>query len=265
VTAYASRPAGRTTISGVLEPFIRSLELDRARIEDATVYPFSIPSLAHLETLDLHPRVTFLTGANAAGKSTLIEAIAVAAGLNPEGGSRNFRFETRASHSPLGDLLRLTRGARQPRTDFFLRAESYFNLATEIEELDQSPFGRKVIDSFGGVPLHEQSHGQSFMALLVHRLGAEGLYIFDEPESALSPQGQIAMLLRMHELVAEGCQFVIATHSPLLLSFPDARIYELSETGIADVDYDDSETVTLYRSFLAAPERYHRRLLDPSS
>jgi predicted ATPase len=250
----------------VPEPFIRSLELDRARIEDASAYPFSIPSLAQLETLDLHPQVTFLTGANAAGKSTLIEAIAVAAGLNPEGGSRNFRFETRASHSPLGDHMRLTRGARQPKTDFFLRAESYFNLATEIEELDRpiSP-GRKVIDSFGGVPLHEQSHGQSFMALLVHRLGAEGLYVFDEPESALSPQGQIAMLLRMHELVAQDSQFVIATHSPILLSFPDALIYELSENGIAVVDYDESDTVTLYRSFLSAPERYHRRLVDPSS
>jgi len=249
----------------VPEPFIRSLELDRARIEDATVYPFSIPSLARFETLELHPRVTFLTGANAAGKSTLIEAIAVAAGLNPEGGSSNFRFETRASHSALGDLLRLSRGARRPRTDFFLRAESYFNLATEIEELDRDEpggsAGPKIVKGFGGVSLHEQSHGQSFIALLVHRLGRDGLYLFDEPESALSPQGQLAMLARMHALVSEGCQFVIATHSPILLSFPDARIYELSEDGIATVEYDDSETVTLYRSFLAAPDRYHRRLI----
>src|SRR5882724_10567293 len=137
----------------VPEPFIRSLELDRAWIEDATVYPFSIPSLARFETLELHPRVTFLTGANAAGKSTLIEAIAVAAGLNPEGGSSNFRFETRASHSALGDLLRLSRGARRPRTDFFLRAESYFNLATEIEELDRDEpggsAGPKIVKGFG--------------------------------------------------------------------------------------------------------------------
>jgi predicted ATPase len=256
------RAPGGLRSGSVEEPFIQSLELDRARIADETVYPFSIPSLARLEVLDLHAQVTFLTGANAAGKSTLIEAIAVAAGLNPEGGSRNFRFETRASHSPLGDLLRLTRSGRQPKTDFFLRAESYFNLATEIEMLDQSPFGRRIIDSFGGVPLHEQSHGQSFMALLVHRLGPEGLYVFDEPESALSPQGQIAMLARMHDLVGQGCQFMIATHSPILLSFPHARIYELSDEGIDTVEYDDSETVTLYRSFLAAPERYHRRLVQ---
>jgi predicted ATPase len=239
----------------VPEPFIRSLELDRARIEDATVYPFSIPSLARFETLELHPRVTFLTGANAAGKSTLIEAIAVAAGLNPEGGSSHLRFETRASHSELGDILRLVRGARHPRSDFFLRAEAFFNIASELESLDP------VMRDYGKASLHEQSHGQSFLSLLVHRFGPNGLYLLDEPEAALSPQGQLAMLAHMHALVSEGCQFVIATHSPILLSFPDARIYELSEDGIATVDYDDSETVTLYRSFLAAPDRYHRRLV----
>jgi predicted ATPase len=239
----------------VPEPFIRSLELDRARIEDATVYPFSIPSLGRFETLELHPRVTFLTGANAAGKSTLIEAIAVAAGLNPEGGSSHLRFESRASHSELGDILRLVRGARHPRSDFFLRAEAFFNIASELESLD--PFMR----DYGGASLHEQSHGQSFLSLLIHRFGPNGLYLLDEPEAALSPQGQLAMLAHMHALVSEGCQFVIATHSPILLSFPDARIYELSEDGIATVDYDDSETVTLYRSFLAAPDRYHRRLV----
>jgi predicted ATPase len=239
----------------VPEPFIRSLELDRARIEDATVYPFSIPSLARLELLELHPRVTFLTGANAAGKSTLIEAIAVAAGLNPEGGSRHLRFESRASHSQLGEILRLVRGARHPSSDFFLRAEAFFNVASELESLDPGMAG------YGGASLHEQSHGQSFLSLLIHRFGPNGLYVLDEPEAALSPQGQLAMLVRMHELVSEGCQLVIATHSPILLSFPDARIYELSEDGIATVEYDESETVALYRSFLAAPDRYHRRLV----
>jgi predicted ATPase len=239
----------------VPEPFIRSLELDRARIEDATVYPFSIPSLARFETLELHPRVTFLTGANAAGKSTLIEAIAVAAGLNPEGGSSHLRFESRPSHSELGDILRLVRGGRHPRSDFFLRAEAFFNIASELESLEP------CMRDYGGASLHEQSHGQSFLSLLVHRFGPNGLYLLDEPEAALSPQGQLAMLAHMHALVSEGCQFVIATHSPILLSFPDARIYELSESGIAKVDYDESETVTLYRSFLAAPDRYHRRLV----
>ena len=136
------------------------------------------------------------------------------------------------------------RGARRPRTDFFLRAESYFNLASEIEALDLEPGGGPpIIANYGGRSLHEQSHGQSFLALLVHRFGPDGLYILDEPEAALSPQGQLALLARMHELVAEGCQFMIATHSPILLSFPDARIYQLSEDGIASVSYDDTETV----------------------
>jgi predicted ATPase len=245
----------------MLEPFVRSLELLRDRIDDADAYPFSIPAIAGLTTLELDPQVTLVCGANASGKSTLVEAIAVACGLNPEGGSRNFAFETRGSHSTLGDALRLTRGARRPRTDFFLRAESYFNVASEIEVLDREPGpGPPIISSFGGISLHEQSHGQSFIALLNHRFGPNGLYILDEPEAALSPQGQLAMLARMHDLVGEGCQFVIATHSPILLSFPDARIYELSESGIASVGYDDTETVTLYRSFLARPDAYHRHL-----
>jgi predicted ATPase len=243
------------------EPFLRSVEVLRERIDDAGAYPFSIPAVAGIETLAFDPQVTLLCGANASGKSTLIEAIAVAVGLNPEGGSRNFAFETRGSHSLLGDALRLSRGTRTPRTEYFLRAESYFNVATNIEELDREPsFGPRIIDSYGGVSLHEQSHGQSFLALLNHRFGPDGLYLLDEPEAALSPQGQLAMLARMHDLVADGCQFLIATHSPILLSFPGARIYELSETGIAQVPYDETETVVLYRSFLGRPEAYHRHL-----
>ena len=239
------------------EPFIRSLVVDRDAIDDPSAYPFSIPAIAGLTELELDPHVTFLAGPNAAGKSTLMEAIAVACGLNPEGGSRNFSFQTRASHSRLGDVIRLVRGTRQPKTDFFLRAESFFNLASDIEALDREPGpGRRIIDSYGGRSLHEQSHGQSFLALLVQRFGPNGLYLLDEPESALSPQGQLALLRRLYELVDEGCQLIIATHSPILLSFPHARIYELSETGIATVAYDDTENVTLYRAFLADPDAF---------
>ena len=237
----------------MVEPFLRSLELRRELVTDPGVYPFSIPALAGLETLELHPHVTLFAGANGSGKSTIVEAIAVACGLNPEGGGRNLAFETRGSHSRLGDVIRLVRGARHPATDFFLRAEAFFNVASEIEQLG-------LLEYYGDRSLHEQSHGQSFMALLNNRFGPNGLYILDEPEAALSPQGQLAMLARMHDLVADGCQLVIATHSPILLSFPDARIYELSETGIATVAYDDTETVTLYRSFLARPEAYLRHL-----
>ena len=144
------------------EPFIRSLVVDRDAIDDPSAYPFSIPAIAGLTELELDPHVTFLAGPNAAGKSTLIEAIAVAAGLNPEGGGRNFTFETRASHSALGEIVRLVRGVRRPRTDFFLRAESFFTLASEIEGLG---------DTYGGRSLHEQSHGQSFLSMLVERFG----------------------------------------------------------------------------------------------
>jgi predicted ATPase len=244
----------------VPEPFLRSLVINREAIADPARYPFDVPAIAQLAELDFDPHVTFLAGANASGKSTLIEAIAVACGLNAEGGSRNFTFQTRASHSPLSDVTRITRGARTPRTDFFLRAESFFNLATAIEDLDRGPGGPPIIDSYGGRSLHEQSHGQSFLALLNQRFGANGLYLLDEPESALSPQGQLAMLLRLYELVAAGSQFIIATHSPILLSFPQARIYELSENGIAVTAYDETETVSLYRSFLAAPAAYHHHL-----
>jgi predicted ATPase len=245
----------------VPEPFLRSLELLPERVSAPDAYPFSIPAIAGLGTLALDPQVTLLCGANASGKSTVVEAIAVAFGLNPEGGSRNFAFETRGSHSVLADAIRLTRGARTPRTEFFLRAESYFNVATNIEALDREPGGGPpIISHYGGVSLHEQSHGESFIALLRHRFGPDGLYLLDEPEAALSPQGQLAMLARMHDLVADGCQFVIATHSPILLSFPGARVYELSETGIAELPYDETETVRLYRSFLARPEAYHRHL-----
>jgi predicted ATPase len=237
----------------VAEPFIQSVALERESIDDPSAYPYSIPAIADLSRLALDPGVTFLCGPNASGKSTLIEALAVACGLNPEGGGRNFTLETRASHSPLGDLLRLTRGARRPKTDFLLRAESYFNVASEVEALG-------VLDSYGGVSLHEQSHGESFLALLIHRFGPDGLYLLDEPEAALSPQGQLAMLARMYELTGQGCQFIIATHSPILLSFPGALIYELSDEGISRVSFDETETVSLYRSFLAAPGSYHRHL-----
>ena len=242
------------------EPFLRSLVIKREEIADPAVYPFSVPAIAHLSELAFDPHVTFLAGANASGKSTLIEAIAVACGLNPEGGSRNFTFADARIALPAQRRHADHPRHRTPRTDFFLRAESFFNLASAIEDLDDGPGGDSIIDSYGGRSLHEQSHGQSFLALLNHRFGADGLYILDEPESALSPQGQLAMLLRLYELVEAGSQFIIATHSPILLSFPQARIYELSEHGIALTPYDETETVSLYRSFLAAPAAYHHHL-----
>jgi predicted ATPase len=240
--------------------FIRSVTLDREGV-DGGRYPFSIPALRRLETLALDEKVTFLVGENGSGKSTLIEAIAVAAGFNAEGGTRNMTVSTRASHSDLHDHLRLVREPRSPRDGYFLRAESFFNVATHIEELDAGPVGgRPIIESYGGVSLHEQSHGESFLSLVLNRFGGRGLYILDEPEAALSLRGQLALMRRMHDLIAEESQFIVSTHSPVLLGYPNALIYALTESGIERTPYEATEQYELTRSFLDDRERFLRHL-----
>ncbi len=227
-------------------------------------YPFTLPAvrqLARSGAITLPPGVTFLVGENGAGKSTLIEAIAVAAGFNPEGGSRNFRFATRATESDLGDHLILAWGIGKPRTDFFLRAESYYNVASEIERLDGAG-GGPLLPAYGGVSPHERSHGESFLDLVTHRFGPGGLYLLDEPEAALSVQSCLALLARMHELAAQGSQFLVATHSPVLLALPGATIMEISEEGgMEQVAFDDALPVRLTREFLGAPGRFLKNLL----
>ena len=232
--------------------------LKRDEIADFGVYPFSIPAIEELHELALHPQVTLFAGENGSGKSTLVEAIAVAAGFNAEGGSRNVTVSTRASHSELHKHLRLVRGTRRPRTGFFLRAESFFNVATYIEELRDPG----IASAYGDRPLHERSHGESFIALVQHRFGPKGLYILDEPEAALSLRGNLALMRRMHDLVAEGSQFIVSTHSPILLGYPDAKIYVLSSEGIAEVSYEKTEVVELTRAFLDGREQFLRHLFE---
>lgn len=202
----------------MVDALVRSVVLKRDEIDDFDVYPFSIPAIRQLDELELDPHVTLLAGENASGKSTLVEAIAVAAGFNPEGGSRHMTVSTRPSHSALHEHLRLVRGTRRPRTGYFLRAESFFNVATHVEGIPEA------VAAHGGIPLHEQSHGESFIALVTHRFGPRGLYILDEPEAALSVHGVLALMRRMHELVALGSQFIVSTHSPILLGYPGAKI-----------------------------------------
>lgn len=226
---------------------IRSVSLRREGV-DASRYPFSIPALRSLTTLELHPQVTLFAGGNGSGKSTLVEAIAVAAGFNAEGGSRNMRFSTRASHSELHEHLHLVRDDRPQRDGFFLRAESFYNVATEVAALE--------VSGYGDTPLHEQSHGESFLALALERFRGRGLYILDEPEAALSVQGVLALIRRMHELASDGSQFVVSTHSPILLAYPGARIYVLSEDGIVETPWEETEPVELTRSFLADRGRF---------
>ena len=226
-------------------------------------YPFSLPAVRNLDVLKLHPKVTFFIGENGSGKSTLMEAIAVAWGFNAEGGTKNFRFGTRVSHSELEQYLRLSRGVKRPNDGFFLRAESFFNVATEIEKLDAEPaISPPVINSYGGRSLHEQSHGESFMALLLNRFGGNGFYLLDEPEAALSPQRQLAVLSRIHQLVMDDSQFIIATHSPILMAYPNATIYSFSPEGIGTVNYEDTEHFLVTRDFLVNPERMLKKLLS---
>jgi predicted ATPase len=228
-------------------------------------YPFSLPAVAWLGRvgrLTLGAGVTFLVGENGTGKSTLLEAIAVAAGLNPEGGSHNFRFATRSTESALGEYLVLSWEPRKPRTAFFLRAESYYNVASEIERLAGDPGSPSLLPAYGGVSPHARSHGESFLDLATHRFGPDGLYLLDEPEAALSVRGCLALLARLSDLTREGCQTVVATHSPVLLALPGATIYEIADDGSVDeVLYDEALPVRMTRDFLAAPDRYLRHLL----
>jgi len=209
---------------------------------DSEAYPFNLPVVRNLDELTFHPKVTFIVGENGSGKSTLIEALAVAWGFNPEGGSQNFNFETRGSHSPLHRFVRPVRSARRAQDGYFLRAESHFNVATQIDELG--------VSGYGDVSLHEQSHGESFFALLDHRFRGRGLYIMDEPEAALSPNRQLSFLARLHELVGMKSQFVIATHSPIILGYPEAWIYQTTAAGLDRVEYEDTDHVQVTRSFL---------------
>jgi predicted ATPase len=231
--------------------YLRAAELRRDRVPSFDVYPFNLPIIKHLGRLEFSSAVTVFVGENGIGKSTLVEALAVAAGFNPEGGGRNFAFGTRLSHSDLHNYLRLVRAPSRPRDGYFLRAESFFNVATQIEELDQVPAaGTRIIDSYGGRSLHEQSHGESFLMLLQHRFRGTGLYLLDEPEAALSPTRQLAALARMHQLVEAGSQFILATHSPILMAYPGAQLLGLSETGIGRIDYDETEHVVVMRHFM---------------
>lgn len=241
--------------------YLLEIQLLREKVPSFDAYPFSLPAVRHLDKLTPHPAVTFIVGENGTGKSTLLEAIAVAWGFNPEGGTRNFRFSTRASHSSLHQYLRLVKSYRRPKDGFFLRAESFFNIATEIEHLDEEPApGPPIIDSYGGRSLHQQSHGESFFALVMHRFGGRGLYILDEPEAALSPTRQMALLSRIHDLVQQDSQFIIATHSPIVMAYPNAQILLLSEHGITPSEYTETEHFRVSKDFLMNHEKMIRLL-----
>lgn len=237
--------------------FLREIVLMRERVRDFAAYPFTLPLLQGFERLDLDPKMTIFVGENGSGKSTLLEAIAVAVGMNAEGGGRNANFETRSSHSDLHDCIKIIRGMRRPRDTFFLRAEGHYAFSTYLENLVGGAH-----PAYGGRNLHEMSHGESFWAVLRHRFGEDGLYLLDEPESALSPTRQLAALAQMHTLAACGSQFIIATHSPILMAFPGATIYRFGEGPPERVAYEETEHFLVFQDFFHRREAMLKELLE---
>ena len=243
--------------------YLRGIEL--GELPPKTSYLYNLPVIKHLyerERLEFDSPVTFLVGENGSGKSTLLEAIAVSVGFNPEGGGRNFTFETFGSHSELWKYLDTVKSIL-PEDGYFLRAERLYNLASNIDEMDKLPsFDPPVIDGYGGVSLHKQSHGESLLSLVQNRLRGQGLYIFDEPEAALSPMRILTLISEIDRLVNNNSQIIIATHSPILIAYPKAEIIELSIDGIRKISYTDTEHYRITKQFLDNPERMLKYLVE---
>lgn len=242
--------------------YIGSVRIDRSEITDPDCYPFNIPILRNFDEVKFNKPVTFFIGENGTGKSTLVEAIAVAAGLNPEGGTQNFNFHTKDTHSGLSEHLILGRYGR-PHTKFFLRAESFYNVASEIVHLSEECHSGPLYSHYGG-NLHECSHGESFLRLVQNRFSPHGLYILDEPEAALSPVRQMTLLCHIHDLAQQGSQFIIATHSPILISYINGEILDLSH-NFKRINYEDTEIYQTYRTYLENPIGIQRQLFVEES
>ena len=220
-------------------------------------YLHGLPVIQYLskhKSIPLTHDVTFFVGENGTGKSTLMEAIAVTYGFNAEGGTKNFNFSTKDSHSELSEHITLAK-SKYPEDGFFLRAESFYNAAGYIDEVGAAKY-------YGKKSLHKQSHGESFLALVTNRFSGNGIYLLDEPEAALSPSRLFALIVQINSLVRKNSQFIIATHSPILMAFPEAQIYEFSENGIKSVSYKETEHYRLTKQFLENPERMLKYLLD---
>lgn len=243
-------------------PFLRTISAD---IPDEMRYPFDVASIVslHSHDIELHPRVTFFVGENGSGKSTLLEALADKWGFAAESGNRSKNINLRSYHTELAEYLTLSRPpGMRPMDGFFLRAESLYNFATELEKLEREPFCGTGYFSYGGKSLHEQSHGESFFSIFMNRFDGQGIFMLDEPEAALSIKRQMAFLVRMHDLCDDFSQFIIATHSPIILSYPDCYIYEFSDEGIKRVEYEETDAYQLTKDFVNNRERMLKLLLE---
>ncbi|MAS95215.1 MAG: AAA family ATPase [Verrucomicrobiales bacterium] len=236
-------------------PFLRSAE---CATPGTAEFPFSIPAVSALASspMKLNRGLTFLVGENGSGKSTILEGIADKHGFTREGGPRTKNLVQKDYWSDLGGYITLQRSPGiNPMDGFFLRSESFFNFATVLDELESEFPSKLPYFSYGGKSLHVQSHGESFLSLFLNRFGEHGLYILDEPEAALSPSRQLALMVRIHDLIEAHCQFIIATHSPILLGFPGATIYQLDEDGLEEVSYEETSPYQITQQFLKDRER----------
>ena len=238
---------------------IKKISLQRDKVKSFDKYPFNINIVKNFEALNFNSQVTFFVGENGIGKSTFIEAIAVSLGLPAEGGTENFRYETKNATSELSSYLRV--GIyNKPKMKFFLRAESFYNFSSEVERLVEEDGFDSLYSSYGG-NLHECSHGESFIRLVQNRFSDHGLYILDEPEAALSPQRQMSLLYLINQLSKEGSQFIIATHSPILISYKNGKILDLNN-NFKEVKYKDTDIYSLYKMYLDEPEAMQYRLFN---
>ena len=233
---------------------IKGFQIDWDVIETDS-YLRKIESIAGLDQLEFHKPITFFVGENGSGKSTLLEAIAVAYGFNPEGGTRNYKFSTYDSHSELCNAMRLIKGIHKPGWGYFLRAESFYNVATAEDEYSRGPGGRPQ-------HFHEKSHGESFLAMAQSNFKPNGVYLLDEPEAALSPQRQLTLLLEIVECARAQSQFIIVTHSPILLGIPDAEILTFDSGQICPCSYEETDSYQVTEMFINNREQILHRLLD---
>lgn len=241
--------------------FIKEIKINWNKINKDS-YLRNIPSLQHLNSLCFNKNVTFFAGENGSGKSTLLEAIAVAYGFNAEGGTKNYRFSTYESHSELHNAITVVKGSRKPWRNYFLRAESFYNVASKAEEYRDGECLEVYYSKYGGKSLHQQSHGESFMNLIQANFSDNGIYILDEPEAALSPQRQITMLMEIYKLSKNGAQFIIASHSPILLGLPGAEILSFDSGKLHSCDYLETESYQLTEMFINNREYFLEHLLS---